>query len=103
MNLGTRQLFFYWRLPSSALAAALVSMRSFHAAFSSSHDGLACSLFVRSDRADATLMERYAIEGSILPGGIDAQLEREITALGDAQSSSWRQGLRHVEAFDEMT
>ena len=103
MNLGTRQLFIYWRLPSSELAAALVSMRQLQRKLSSSHKGLVCSLFVRSDSADATLMESYAIKGSVFPNGIDAQLQREITELGDAQSSGWRTGQRHVEVFDQIT
>ena len=103
MNLGTRQLFIYWRLPSSELAEALVSMRQLQGKLSSSHKGLVCSLFARSDSADATLMESYAIESAISPSGIDVQLQREITDLGDDQSSAWRMGLRHVEVFDEVT
>ena len=103
MNLGTRQLFVYWRLPSSGLAEAVVSMRQLQGKLSSSHQELVCSLFVRSDGADATLMESYAIEGPANSSGIDVQLQREITELGDAQSSGWRTGLRHVEVFDKVT
>ena len=88
------ELFIYWRTRAGAAEQAEAAVARWQASLRAAAPGLEARLYRRTDDAGsaATLMETYA--------GFDAALERRLRDEGDALSVPWREGVRHVEAFE---
>ncbi len=98
MTAAARELYLYWRTGGADLGAAIIAMRAWHQALQKEHPGLQARLLRRADESSAepTLMEIYTA-----PAGIGPALQQHIADRGDAVSSAWRRGPRHVEVFTE--
>jgi len=104
MPAGRRQLFVYWRCAGADAAAALAAARSLQSTLRDRHPGLRCALYLRSDATtpEATLMETYALDAALRPGGLDAALQQAIDEAAVAAMGAWQRGVRHVEVFDAV-
>jgi hypothetical protein len=105
MLLGRRQLFIYWNVTESDLPAAVAALRQWQSGLISQHPALRCGLYRRSssERAEATMMESYAIESEQPHPGIGEALLLQIDQSGSALLKHWLRGARHVEVFDTLT
>lgn len=99
--LGERQLFVYWRLASADVSSAVRAVRSLQCQCRAEHRGLMAALLMREDpsAAQATLMETYALDANVSPGGIGLELQLLINTACDEATRPWRDGERHVEVF----
>jgi Domain of unknown function (DUF4936) len=92
------ELYIYWRVSPGDVQAASQALRVWQLGLQAGLPGLQARLLKRLDTAavEETLMETY-----VLAGGIGPTLQQRIVDAGDAVSSPWRRGSRHVEVFSE--
>ena len=95
-----RELYVYYRVPAHAVARTEVEVRALQADLRNAHPGLRARWLRRPAEADAaqTWMEIYAVDPSVAPLGIDADLEQAIAASA-ARCLTAIEGPRHVEVF----
>lgn len=99
---GARQLFFYWRVAPDQVDTGLAALQAWQAQLMQKTPTLLARLYVRTESVSerTTVMETYAIG---TPGaGIDSALEAQLRTQGDTLSAAFRDGPRHLEAFDEQ-
>jgi hypothetical protein len=90
------QLYVYYKLPESGLAAAVAAAQAMQARLAAAHPGLRCGLLRRPGlrNGEVTLMETYA-------GAVTPELE---VALGvAAQATAALPAGRQVERFEPLT
>jgi hypothetical protein len=103
MSSGRRQLFVYWRVDAASSQAALQAARALQGRLQAEHVGLRSALFLRKDdvKAQATLMETYAVDDAIDAAGVGPVLQQCIESAGNAALARWLCSPRHVEVFEQ--
>jgi hypothetical protein len=101
MHRGARQLFIYYRVQALQAEEAMAAVRSMIGALQACHVGLQAALLRRpTEESEVTLMETYALDASVSPGGVDTALQAEIEARAQAALGGLLASRRHVEVFD---
>jgi Domain of unknown function (DUF4936) len=94
-----RQLFIYWHLATEHQEPAVRAVREWQQGLRRETPGLVAQLFTRANPQSerSTVMETYAL--SVAKEGVPAAMERRLVDEGDALTTRWRDGPRHVEVF----
>jgi hypothetical protein len=95
-----RELYVYYRVPSTAVARVERELIELQAVLRASHPGLRARWLRRpAEPGEAqTWMETYAVDPAVAPAGVDAALEQAIESAA-AQRLTGIEGPRHVEVF----
>jgi hypothetical protein len=99
VNPGPHELFVYYRVQRAHWRDAVEAVERFQQRLRQSHAGLVARVLRRPQPSDEmiTLMETYALDG----GGVDLVLEAEIERNASALRP-WLIGDRHCERFEVL-
>jgi hypothetical protein len=96
-----RELFIYWKLDVARAEGAAAAAAAMQRELLQVHPELQAGVYRRTDARGgiATLMETYA---SAETAGVGLALQAAIEAASARHLRDWRDGPRHVEAFDRL-